>query len=325
MPTAEQEESLRTSHVTAASVIVTPLQVGGKSKVLDAFIDLIAGSLGGAANVFVGQPLDTVKVKMQTFPTLYTGTMNCCIRTYTKEGIRGFYAGTVPSLVANVAENSVLFAAYGVCQKFVQVLVQKESVSKLTVLENAFSGFFAAFFSGLALCPTELVKCRLQAMMEVAASKGLDSHPRIGPWLLTRQILHQEGVPGFFRGLTATLMREMPGYFVFFGSYEMAREVFRKPGKTKDEIGLVPTIICGGIGGMSLWTLIFPADVVKSRIQVTSSRISFTETLFCIVRNEGVRPLYSGLLPTLIRTFPSTGALFVMYEYSKRYLHYLTQ
>ena len=31
----------------------------------------------------------------------------------------GLYAGTVPSLAANVAENSILFAAYGACQKMV--------------------------------------------------------------------------------------------------------------------------------------------------------------------------------------------------------------
>ena len=36
-----------------------------------------------------------------------------------KEGIRGLYAGTIPALAASVAENSVLFAGYGVCQKAV--------------------------------------------------------------------------------------------------------------------------------------------------------------------------------------------------------------
>jgi solute carrier family 25 ornithine transporter 2/15 len=73
---------------------------------------------GGVASVYVGQPLDTVKVKMQTFPTLYRGMMHCSRETWLKEGIvRGFYAGTTPALVANMAENSVLFAGYGACQK----------------------------------------------------------------------------------------------------------------------------------------------------------------------------------------------------------------
>ncbi len=79
--------------------------------------------------------------------------------------MRGLYAGTLPSLAANVAENSVLFAGYGVCQKLVADAAGIKSVDQLGVLQNATAGFFAAFFSSLVLCPTELVKCRLQVTM----------------------------------------------------------------------------------------------------------------------------------------------------------------
>ena len=69
--------------------------------------------------MYVGQSLDTVKVKMQTFPHLYTNMFDCFRATFREGGLRALYAGTVPSLAANIAENSVLFAAYGVCQKAV--------------------------------------------------------------------------------------------------------------------------------------------------------------------------------------------------------------
>ena len=58
-----------------------------------------------------------------------------------------------------------------------------------------------------------------------------------GPWTLTRQILHAEGPRGLFRGLIPTFAREMPGYFVFFGGYEVSRMWLTPPGKTKDNIG----------------------------------------------------------------------------------------
>lgn len=48
---------------------------------------------------------------MQTFPTIYKGMGDCLIETFKKDGvIRGLYAGTLPSIAANVAENSILFA-----------------------------------------------------------------------------------------------------------------------------------------------------------------------------------------------------------------------
>lgn len=105
---------------------------------------------------------------MQTFPNLYKGMIDCLIQTFRKDGIiRGLYAGTLPAVVANVAENSVLFAAYGGCQKFVAKLENKQNPKDLSILGNGFAGFLAAFFSTFTLCPTELIKVKLQALREV--------------------------------------------------------------------------------------------------------------------------------------------------------------
>lgn len=173
--------------------------------------------------VYVGQPLDTVKVKMQTFPNLYGDMIHCFKHTFVTDGItRGLYAGTVPALAANVGENSVLFLGYGFCQKFMQGVTGTDNVHNLSTLSNATAGFLAAFFSSLVLCPTELIKCKLQAMYEIEKREAALNRvfKRVGPFTLTAQILRDNGIPGLFRGLTPTLMREMPGYFFFFGGYE---------------------------------------------------------------------------------------------------------
>jgi solute carrier family 25 (mitochondrial ornithine transporter) member 2/15 len=71
-------------------------------------------SAGGVACVYAAQPLDTVKVKMQTFPHLYNGMVDCLVKTFKRDGFaRGLYARSIPAVAANVAENSVLF-----CGKF---------------------------------------------------------------------------------------------------------------------------------------------------------------------------------------------------------------
>lgn len=132
-------------------------------------------STGGIASVYVGQSLDTVKVKMQAFPQMYSNAFDCFVKTYRQDGIaRGLYAGTVPALAANIAENSVLFMFYGLCQKIMAKIVRKDNVAHLNPLENAVSGGSAAFFSSFTLCPTELVKCRLQSMREMATQGKLE-------------------------------------------------------------------------------------------------------------------------------------------------------
>ena len=85
---------------------------------------------------------------------------------------------------------------------------------------------------------------------------------------MTKKILRESGLRGMFSGLSSTIAREMPGYFFFFGAYELTRELLAKPGHSRDEIGWQKTMVAGAAGGAVLWLVIFPADVVKSRIQV---------------------------------------------------------
>ncbi|CAG7819764.1 unnamed protein product [Allacma fusca] len=302
--------------------------VGGK----DVFIDLLSGTAGGIASVYVGQPGDTIKVKMQTFPRIYSkGMVNCFMETLRNDGIRrGLYAGTAPALIANVAENSILFAAYGVCQKAVAIGCS-QPLDNMNPLHNAIAGFLAGFFSSFTLCPAELIKCRLQAVRETLLTEACINIAEsaevklksIGPWTLTRKVFVEEGFFGFYRGLTSTIAREMPGYFFFFGGYEICRHFLTPPGKRKEEIGSIRTMVCGGMGGVAFWTAIFPTDVVKSRIQVSNVKQTVIRCMTEIIRKEGVRALYNGLGPTLFRTFPATGALFLAYEHTEKILNTL--
>ncbi|XP_010769731.1 mitochondrial ornithine transporter 1-like [Notothenia coriiceps] len=137
---------------------------------VQAVIDLSAGAIGGAACVFSGQPLDTAKVKMQTFPNLYRGFIHCITSTYKQVGLRGLYQGTSPALMANIAENSVLFMSYGFCQQVIRLSAGLPNETVLSDVQKACAGSIASIFSSLVLCPTELVKCRLQAMYEMELS-----------------------------------------------------------------------------------------------------------------------------------------------------------
>ncbi|KAF1585967.1 UNVERIFIED_CONTAM: Mitochondrial ornithine transporter 1, partial [Eudyptes robustus] len=277
----------------------------------DGAIDLLAGTAGGIANVYFGQPLDTVKVKMQSYPELYKSWMTCFAQTFRAEGIRGLYAGTIPALAANIAENAVLFTAYGFCQKSIAFMAGRKSTDEMTSVEKAASGSFAAVFAALVLCPTELVKCRLQAHREVHPDSSAT------PLSVCREMYKAQGVRAFATGMTPTLAREVPGYFFFFGAYETTRKYMSENGKK--EIGVGGTAVSGAIGGMALWTAIFPADVVKSKMQVTGKG-NFVSTFMDVLRTQGPLGLYAGLTPTLLRTFTASSGLFIAYEYTKKFL-----
>ncbi|XP_026790945.3 solute carrier family 25 member 15a [Pangasianodon hypophthalmus] len=292
------------------------------SPVIQAIIDLSAGACGGIACVLCGQPFDTAKVKMQTFPAMYRGFVHCFVSISKQVGLRGLYHGTTPALMANIAENAVLFMSYGFCQDVVRFVVGLDRGAELSDVQKACSGSVASIFSSLALCPTELVKCRLQAMHEMEASGKIAGGQKSTVWSVVRHVLKTNGPLGFYQGLSTTIVREIPGYFCFFGGYELSRSAFAHTmGRNKEDIGIMPLMFSGGFGGALLWLVVYPIDCVKSRIQVMSlagKQEGFIKTFLGIVRNEGVRPLYSGLTPTMIRTFPANGALFLAYELSRK-------
>lgn len=56
------------------------------------------------------------------------------------------------------------------------------------------------------------------------------------------------------------------------------------------------------------------------RFQVAGSSEPMFRLGYEIYRKEGLAALYNGLTPTVIRTFPATGALFFAYEYSRKWM-----
>ncbi|CAG2102279.1 unnamed protein product [Medioppia subpectinata] len=252
-----------------------------------------------------------------------------------KEGfVKGLYVGVRPALIGDILEKSVLFFAYDVCQQCVSYF---RGSDQLTTFDKALSGFYASFFSCMVCSPPELIKVKLQALRETGVNTNISSVQ------MTRQILREEGVHrflslicdtisqiqnslsagivGLYRGLALTLIREMPGYFFYFGGYELAKQTMSSnaPPYQSQELGFAKTTIAGGIGGVCFWTSMFPFDVIKSRVQIGSGAVPKMASVFVdIVRTEGFRGLYSGLWPTLLRAFPTHAALFLAYEYSKQ-------
>jgi len=51
--------------------------------------------------------------------------------------------------------------------------------------------------------------------------------------------------------------------------------------------GPLRTMISGAVGGIVFWIVIFPADVVKSRIQVSRLNGSLLSIMLQIIREEG--------------------------------------
>jgi solute carrier family 25 ornithine transporter 2/15 len=235
-----------------------------KQRIFMSVSEILSGAIGGLACVTAGQPFDTIKTKRQTFPNEYKSNMEAIRRTFAEVGIRGFYAGSIPAIMTAAGENAILFLAYSKNIRCVQSSFGVKKKSDLRPWHHGFAGSMSAIFTALVVCPTELVKCRRQVEEQLSRRNGRLNNVNIRN--VVRTIYRQDGVQGYFRGLTATWCRDIPGYFVFFTSKFAMEESLNKVNVPVSEP--LKVVLAGGFGGCCVWVVAFPLDVLKSRIQV---------------------------------------------------------
>lgn len=280
-----------------------------------AMVDFVAGCNGGIACVMTGQPLDTVKIKMQTYSNVYKNSFSCFWNIAKTEGFRGLYAGTTPAIVSNVMEHSILFLFYGQCQNFVAHMNGIDRIDDLSTVQKGFAGSMCSLFLGVALCPPELIKCRLQTARELHGSTA-----SISMLSTVKDVVRKEGFFGFYQGFSALLLREIPANFFYFGGYEGMKRLLQSPDEINRQPAVWKVIVSGGFGGMTYWASIYPIDVLKTKLQIWDGE-GKKPTLFKLaktsLKQEGFRSFYRGIGPTLIRAFPANAAIFLAYENTK--------
>ncbi|XP_021726483.1 mitochondrial arginine transporter BAC1-like isoform X1 [Chenopodium quinoa] len=290
--------------------------------------EYLAGLIAGVATVIIGHPFDTVKVKLQKHNTevhgvKYRNGLHCAARILQNEGVRGLYRGATSSFIGMGFESSLLFGIYSQTKQSLQGKLQSSGPDSLVIIPSAaYSGAIISF----VLCPTELVKCRMQI-------QGTDSlipkgSTYTGPVDCALKTIRTDGVTGIFRGGMATFLRESVGNAVFFSVYENVRHSMHL--KLKDcsgeykglaEIGV--GIISGGLGGVAFWSAVLPLDMAKTMIQTNPdpnySRNPF-QVLKLVYKQAGLRGCYAGLGPTIARAFPANAAAIVTWEFAMKIL-----
>ena len=105
--------------------------------------DVLASIVGSAACVYTGQPFDTVKVRMQVQPGVFSNSIECFRKTMLGEGVATLWRGSVPALIGALSENTVAFTINGNLKRLME-LTRKES-GKPSFIEPFLSGDVSAY------------------------------------------------------------------------------------------------------------------------------------------------------------------------------------
>ncbi|PPQ87479.1 hypothetical protein CVT25_008215 [Psilocybe cyanescens] len=289
--------------------------------------DLTAGTVGGIAQVLVGQPFDIVKVRMQTAPKgTYNGMVHCAGGILKNEGPLAFYKGTLTPLLGIGVCVSIQFGALEYAKRIFAsqnlALGRGGEGGKILAGDQLFAaGVFAGLSNGVVSGPVEHIRIRLQTQS--------NTNPLYkGPWDAIKKIYGQRGIAGIYKGQAVTLLREASGYGVYFLTYEkLVQREMAKKNIRRDQIPLINAVGYGAAAGYALWAIIYPIDMIKSRMQTDgfspATGQKYKSTLDCVRtvwRTEGPGAFTRGIIPTLIRSPFANGATFVGFEMAMRVL-----
>ena len=148
-------------------------------------------------------------------------------------------------------------------------------------------------------------------------AKNLSTTPYKGSISCATYLVKQSGVTALFRGMTATILRDVPGYMAYFASYKFCKDTL--VGNVEGDIfdQTVPQFIgqlaSGGIAGVVGWFPGYPFEIIKTRLQ-NGDYPTIRSCFKGVVNEYGYRIFYRGLGMTLLRAIPVNATTFLVYE-----------
>ena len=178
-------------------------------KLSDTQIDIIAGICAGIVSQIVSHPLDTIKVRFQIEKqTLRLSHIIADI--YAREGVQGFLKGMMSPLLGRTPVAASLFFAQGYsCRQLTE-----RAPSLNSVYRNFLSGVFSGFIYLNVSFPFDFLKILMQSKI---------GQKDVTYWGEIKSIYNREGLYGYTRGYSGQMLRDIPGFALYFGLFELIK------------------------------------------------------------------------------------------------------
>ncbi|CAM9458383.1 mitochondrial glutamate carrier 1-like [Lampetra fluviatilis] len=297
---------------------------------------LINGGIAGLIGVTCVFPIDLAKTRLQNQQEgqrMYRNMFDCLIKTVRSDGYFGMYRGAAVNLTLVTPEKAIKLAA----NDFFRNMLSKDG-KKLTLFREMLAGCGAGTCQVIITTPMEMLKIQLQdagrlvaqkslfgsapvgsaGMREAASgakppvpgpvpgpvppSRGFSSGTPLGAsrsaMQITRDLLRAQGIAGLYKGLGATLLRDVPFSMIYFPLFANLNSLgVTTPG---ERAPFYHSFASGCIAGSMAAVAVNPCDVIKTRLQSLQRGVNedtYTGIVDCtkkILAKEGGRAFFKG-------------------------------
>ncbi|KAH7929725.1 hypothetical protein BV22DRAFT_1102220 [Leucogyrophana mollusca] len=296
-------------------------------------------------STFAGYPLDSLKSRLQTTKTRIS-VVRLAGLVYREEGVKGFYRGLWIPLMTISFVRAASFTIYSGTKDYCR---NHQYFNRNRMVDAAMTGGISGALSGSLIsfgsAPFELVKVRRQLEYTIAASKGINLVKPPNTMDAVREIFRRDGLSGLYTGFSLHFLRDTAGTALYFFEYDAMRHLLGRQRSGEQgptplwlpiPVSLIP-FVCGSLAGVTSWALIYPLDVVKTKVQQralagTPPR-GVWDTLRRLVRGPdpndpkpilaGVARIYRGLGVSAVRSLTTHGLLWTFFDITSHYIDHL--
>lgn len=178
------------------------------------------------------------------------------------------------------------------------------------------AGIMARTFISTVASPLELIRTNLQS------TPLSSSNPNTLRSVISSiaDLTRKQGPASLWKGLSATLWRDVPFSGLYWANYEGLKSWFNRNGRE----GTPVAFASGAMSGIIAALVTSPFDVLKTRRQalIVSTPSHTTATLPLLrrmVQTEGYSALYAGIGPRMAKIAPACGIMIACYEVCIRF------
>lgn len=180
------------------------------------------------------------------------------------------------------------------------------------------SGGVAGAVSRTATAPIDRIKTIMQAgrlpssgiapsapAVSASAASSPQSMPRVTLASAARAVWREGGWAAFWRGNAANVAKVVPETATKYVAFDALKSALASdPGNAT----VLERFAAGGMAGAAAQTVVYPLEIVKTRVALTAGgNISMATVIAGVLRAEGARGLFKGLTPSLVGIFPYAG------------------
>lgn len=223
-------------------------------------------------------------------------------------------------------ESAIKFGSYEAAKRFFAGLEGHKDPNRIQSWSKFVSGGVAGMMSQFAVYPIDTLKFRMQCE---TVSGGLHGNRLI--IATAKKLWHNGGIAAFYRGLPMGLVGIFPYAALDLGTFEYLKRAIatrsaKKRGCHEDDAqpGGFVTAAIGGFSGAFGATAVYPLNLLRTRLQSQGTVLhprtytGIMDVTRQTIQGEGVRGLFKGLTPNLLKVIPAVSITYVVYDKSKK-------